>query len=123
MPLLLGNKLPWHKGPSNLLRRVAYLVARALGVEFDPWALKPKESAARLYEEGVPLLIIQSLTATEVPFEHAELIKEAHPDAELWALEGYEHVSAYEHPEYRQRLRRFLKGAMRSHVVGVRRGR
>ncbi len=117
LPLLLGNKLPWHEGPSNTLNWLAFLVAKALGAEFDPWALRPKEDAARLYEEGVPLLIIQSVSATEVPFEHAELIKEAHPGAELWALEGHAHVSAYEHPEYKQKLQRFLRDTVGSGCV------
>lgn len=102
---------------------MAFLAAKALGVEFDPWELKPRESAARLYQEGIPLLIIQSVSAPEVPFEHAQLIKEAHPEAELWALDGYEHATAYKHPEYKQKLRKFLKKALGSRAAGARRVR
>lgn len=121
LPLLLGNKLPRHEGPSNALSWMAFLVAKALGVEFDPWELKPRESAVRLYQEGIPHLIIQSVSATEISLEHAQLIKEAHPEAELWALDGYEHASVYKHPEYKQKLQQFLKRATGSRGAGTRR--
>lgn len=42
-------------------------------------------------------------------FEHARRIKAACPEATLWRIEGYEHVGAYAHPEYRQRLLGFLR--------------
>jgi hypothetical protein len=42
-------------------------------------------------------------------FEHARRIKAACPEAALWRIEGYEHVGAYAHPEYRQRLLGFLR--------------
>ena len=31
------------------------------------------------------------------------------PRGHLWSIEGYEHVGAYAHPEYRQRIVRFLR--------------
>lgn len=108
LPLLLGSKLPGHRGPSNFLSRVAYLTARLLGVEFDPWTLKPSDAAARLYEEGVPLLIIHSRDDGIVPFEHAELMVAAHPGATLWGPGGEDHAAAYKDPEYPERLRDFI---------------
>jgi len=81
-----------------------------LFLNFDPWAVRPKEDAATLSEEGVPLLIIHSTDDEVVPFEHAEMLTASYPNAEFWKIEGYEHVQAHTHPEYRQRLRNFLEG-------------
>lgn len=44
-----------------------------------------------------------------VPFDHTELLAASYPDAEFWKIEGYAHVEAYNHPEYRQRLLDFLE--------------
>jgi pimeloyl-ACP methyl ester carboxylesterase len=65
--------------------------------------------ARRLCEEDVPLLIIHSTGDELVPVEHARRLKEACPKATFWRLEGYEHVGAYAHPQYRQRLLGFLR--------------
>jgi len=81
-----------------------------LFLDFDPWAVKPGEDAARLSEEGVPLLIIHSTDDQVVPFEHAAMLANSYPNAEFWKIEGYDHVEAYTHPEYQQRLRNFLEG-------------
>jgi hypothetical protein len=40
---------------------------------------------------------------------HARLFREAYPGSEFWRLEGYEHVEAYTHPEYEERLLSFLE--------------
>jgi hypothetical protein len=40
---------------------------------------------------------------------HARRIKAACPEAALWRIEGNEHVGAYAHPKYRQRILGFLR--------------
>jgi uncharacterized protein len=72
-------------------------------------AVKPGEDAAELAEEGVPLLIIHSRDDEVVPFEQAEMLAASYPEAEFWMIEGYGHVEAYTHPEYRQKLLDFLE--------------
>jgi pimeloyl-ACP methyl ester carboxylesterase len=71
----------------------------------------PKNDAAKLSDEGVPLFIIHSTEDTIVPYEQAKILTAAHPDSRVWRLEGYAHVEAYRHPEYAQRLREFLDAA------------
>jgi hypothetical protein len=44
-----------------------------------------------------------------VPFEHAERIRKACPEAAFWSIEGYRHVGAYAHLRYRERLLTFLR--------------
>lgn len=112
LPLLLGSLVPGENGPSILLSHVASLTARLLGVEFDPFEVRPRREAARLYEEGVPLLIIHSLEDRVVPAEHGRMLAAAHPGAALWEVEGYGHTAAYAHPEYAGRLVSFLRGAL-----------
>ena len=107
LPLLLRDQLPENSGLPRLFNPGTFLAAK-LFLDFDPWAVRPRENAARLQEEGVPLFVIHSTVDETVPYEHAELFTEANPDAELWTLEGYEHVGAYEHPEYEARLKAFL---------------
>jgi pimeloyl-ACP methyl ester carboxylesterase len=76
----------------------------------DPWAVRPEEDAQRLCEEeGVRLLIIHSKDDEAVPFEHAERIRKACPEAAFWKIEGYRHVGAYAHPRYRERILNFLR--------------
>jgi pimeloyl-ACP methyl ester carboxylesterase len=64
-------------------------------LDFDSWAVKPEEDAARLSEEGVPLLIVHSTDDEVVSFEHAEMLAASYPEAEFWEIEGYGHVEAY----------------------------
>ena len=75
----------------------------------DPWAVRPEEGARRLCEKGIPLLIIHSTDEETRPFEHARRINAAYPEAILWRIEGHEHVEAYAHPKYRQRILGFLR--------------
>lgn len=108
LPLILRQRLPQASGLPRFFTPGIFLMGKLfLGV--DPWAVRPAESAHALCEEGTPLLIIHSKDDRTVPFEHARRLEEACPDATLWAIEGYEHVGAYAHPEYRQRLLGFLK--------------
>ncbi|MDP9425108.1 MAG: alpha/beta fold hydrolase [Actinomycetota bacterium] len=107
LPLLLRNSLPENSGLPRLFNPGTFLAAK-LFLDFDPWAVRPRTDAARLREEGVPLFVIHSTADETVPYEHAKLFTKANPDAELWTLEGYEHVGAYEHPEYDARLGAFL---------------
>ena len=61
-----------------------------------------------LSDEGVPLFIIHSTDDDVVPYEQARILAAAYPEANVWKLEGYGHVEAYEHPEYARRLLAFL---------------
>jgi pimeloyl-ACP methyl ester carboxylesterase len=110
LPLLLRDRLPEESGLPSFFNPGIFLMAK-LFLDFDHWAVKPGEDAARLSEEGVPLLIIYSTDDQVVPFEHAEMCAASYPNAEFWKIEGYEHVEAYTHPEYRQKLLDFLERA------------
>lgn len=107
LPLLLGDQLPENSGLPRVFN-VGTFLAASLFLDFDPWAVRPHREAARLREEGVPLFVIHSTSDETVPYEHARLFARANPEAETWTLEGYEHVEAYEHPEYETRLNAFL---------------
>jgi pimeloyl-ACP methyl ester carboxylesterase len=107
LPLLLREELPETSGLPRLFNGGTFLAA-SLFLGFDPWAVRPEREAARLREEGIPLYVIHSTADETVPYEHAQLFRRANPDAELWTLEGYEHVEAYESPEYEERLNAFL---------------
>jgi fermentation-respiration switch protein FrsA (DUF1100 family) len=108
LPLILRQRLPEASGLPRFFTPGIFLMGK-LFLGIDPWAVRPAENAADLCEERTPLLIIHSEDDRVVPFEHARRFKKACPDATLWAVEGYEHVGAYAHPEYRQRLLGFLE--------------
>ena len=110
LPLLLRNQLPESSGLPRIFNSGTFLAAK-LFLDFDPWAVRPREEASRLRGEGVPLFVVHSTADETVPYEHARLFARANPDAETWTLEGYEHVSAYEHPRYGEKLRAFLEHA------------
>jgi len=107
LPLLLMSKIPEFV-PLGRLLKPAILLAGWLFPDFDPWDVVPERDAATLSDEGVPLFIIHSTEDTIVPYEQAKILASAYPEAGVWRLEGYDHVEAYEHPEYEQRLRAFL---------------
>ena len=107
LPLLLMGEIPDFVRFGRPLRP-AILLAGRLFPDFDPWDVVPKKEAAKLSNEGVPLLIIHSTGDEIVPYEQARILAAAHPDASVWKLEDHGHVEAYEHPEYTQRLRAFL---------------
>ena len=107
LPLLLRGKLPEFVRFGGLLEPAILLVGK-LFPDFDPWDVVPKNEAAKLSDEGVPLFIIHSSGDDIVPHEQARILAAAYPEARVWKLEGYGHVEAYEHPEYAQRLRAFL---------------
>ncbi len=107
LPLLLEGRIPEFVRFGGLLRP-AILLAGRLFRDFDPWDVVPKEEAATLSGEGVPLFIIHSTEDDIVPYEQAKILAAAYPEASVWKLEGYGHVEAYEHPEYAQKLRAFL---------------
>ena len=108
LPLILQKQLPENSGLPRFFNPGAFLAAK-LFLDFDPWAVRPSEDAARLREEGVPLFVIHSTADETIPFEHADLFMRAYPEAKLWKLEGYGHAEAYSHPEYEQRLLDFLE--------------
>ena len=107
LPLLLKLKLPEFVRLGRILEP-AVLLAGKLFPDFDPWDVVPKREATKLSEERVPLFIIHSADDEGVPFEQAMILAAAYPGANIWKLEGYGHVEAYEHPEYARRLRAFL---------------
>ncbi len=87
----------------------AVLLAGRLWPDFDPWSVRPEREAAQLWLEGVPFFIIHSTGDGIIPVEHAKRFAAAHPDATVWIVTGLEHVEAFAHPEYRERLRAFLR--------------
>ena len=110
LPPLLWEQLPEASGLPTFFNPGVFLMGRVF-LEIDPWAVRPKEDARRLSEEGVPFMIIHSRDDEVIPFEHAESFAAAYPGAVFWELKGYEHVAAYTHPEYGKRLLSFLDGA------------
>jgi len=107
LPLILRKQIPEASGLPRLFNTGVLLAAKYF-LGFDPWAVRPSEDAARLREEGVPLLVIHSTDDEVVPFEHAELFERAYPEAAFWKVEGLGHVEAYTHREYREKLLNFL---------------
>jgi uncharacterized protein len=108
LPLILRQQLPKVSGLPSFFTPGIFLMSK-LFLGIDTWAVRPEEDARRLCEKGIPLLIIHSTEDETVPFEHARRIKAACPEATLWRIEGNEHVGAYVHPEYRQRILSFLR--------------
>jgi uncharacterized protein len=108
LPLVLRERLPQAGGLPPFFVPGVMLAAR-LFLGIDPWAVRPEEDARKLYEEGVPFMIIHSTSDEVVPFEHAKRLESACPEATFWRMESYEHVGAYAHPEYGERLLGFLQ--------------
>jgi uncharacterized protein len=108
LPLILRQQLPEVSGLPSLFTPGIFVMGK-LFLGIDSWAVRPEEDAQRLCEEGVRLLIIHSKDDEAVPFEHAERIRKACPEAALWKIEGYRHVGAHAHPRYRERLLTFLR--------------
>ncbi len=113
LPPLLRERLPEASGLPAFFNPGIFLMGKVF-LDIDPWAVRPKEDAQRLSEEGVPFMIIHSRDDEVIPFEHAESFAAAYPDAVFWELKGYDHVAAYTHPEYRERLVNFLDEAATS---------
>jgi pimeloyl-ACP methyl ester carboxylesterase len=110
LPPLLRERLPEASGlPAFFTPGIFLMGSLFLGI--DPWAVRPEEEARRLSREMVPFMIIHSPDDEVIPFEHAEAFAAAYPEATFWVIEGYEHVAAHEHPEYRERLLNFLDEA------------
>lgn len=110
LPPLLRERLPEVSGLPGFFTPGIFLVG-TLFLGIDPWAVRPVEEAGQLSREGVPFMIIHSRDDEVVPFEHAETLAKAYPEATFWRLEGYEHVRSYEHPRYREKLLNFLDEA------------
>ena len=107
LPPLLREKLPEASGLPAFFNPGIFLMGR-LFLGIDPWAVRPEEEAEQLSRERVPFMIIHSREDEVVPFEHAESFAAAYPEATFWEVEGYGHVAAHAHPEYRERLLDFL---------------
>jgi fermentation-respiration switch protein FrsA (DUF1100 family) len=107
LPLILWQQLPEESGLPSFFTPGIFLMGK-LFLGIDPWAVRP-EDARRLCQEGIPLLIIHSKDDEVVPFEHAERIRKACPEAAFWSIEGYRHVGAYAHPRYPESLLTFLR--------------
>jgi pimeloyl-ACP methyl ester carboxylesterase len=113
LPPLLRERVPEVSGlPAFFTPGILLMGRLLLGIDYR--AVRPVEEAEQLYREGVPFMIIHSRDDEMIPFEHAESLAAAHPEATLWEIKGYGHVAAYEHPEYRKRLLAFLDEAMTS---------
>jgi uncharacterized protein len=108
LPLILRQQLPKVSGLPSFFTPGIFLMGK-LFVGIDPWAVRPEEDARRLCGEGIKLLIIHSKDDEAVPFEHAKRIRKACSEAVFWKIEGYWHVGAYAHPQYRERLLNFLR--------------
>ena len=107
LPPLLRRAIPDSSGLPALFNP-AVMLSSKLVLNFDPWAVVPKNEAEQLSEEETPLFIMHSTTDETVPYRNARMFREAYPDADFWRLEGYDHVEAFEHPEYENRLLNFL---------------
>lgn len=107
---VFGERLAGAIGLPSFPDLLIVLASKAL-LDMDPRTVCPEEEAHRLWERGIPLLVIHSRADEVVPFEHARRFVRAHPEAILWELEGYPHVGAYAHPEYRRKLLDFLRKA------------
>ena len=112
LPLLLEAAIP----RIARLPRVfvpGVLLAGRLWPDFDAWSVRPGREASELWGEGVPLFVVHSTGDGLIPVEHAKMFAAAHPDARVWILQEYEHVEAFAHPEYEERLRSFLRSVKR----------
>ncbi len=108
LPRLLESAIPRITGLPRFFVPGVLLVGR-LWPDFDPWSVQPGRQASELWREDVPLFVIHSTGDGIIPIEHAEMFAAAHPGARVWILEGYDHVEAFTHPEYEERLRSFLQ--------------
>jgi pimeloyl-ACP methyl ester carboxylesterase len=107
LPPLLRERIPEASGlPAFFTPGILLMGRLLLGIDYR--AVRPEEEAGQLYREGVPFMIIHSRDDELIPFEHAESLATAHPEATFWEVKGYGHVAAYAHPEYKQRLLAFL---------------
>lgn len=59
----------------------------------DPAAARPVDEIARIAPR--PVLIIHSRADRLIPYPHAEQLKAARPDAEMWTLDAAPHAGAY----------------------------
>lgn len=106
---LLRERLPEESGlPAFFNPGIFFMGEHLLGIEAR--SVRPVEDMRRLAEEGTPVMIVHSRGDELVPFENAEALAAAYPEATFWELRGYDHVKAYTHPEYRERLLRFIRG-------------
>jgi fermentation-respiration switch protein FrsA (DUF1100 family) len=113
LPLLLEGAIPRiARLPRFFVPGV--LLAGRLWPDFDAWAVKPEREASRLWGEGVPLFVIHSTGDGLIPVEHAKMFAAAHPDARVWILQDHDHVEAFSHPEYEERLRSFLRSVKKA---------
>ena len=119
LPPLLRERIPDVSGLPPFFTPGIFLVGQYL-LGIDAWAVRPMEEAEMLAREHVPVMIIHSRDDEVVPFGHAEALAKANPAATFWTLDGYEHVGAHEHPEYRERLLKFLDEAFESGEAGAR---
>ena len=108
LPRLLESAIPRIAGLPRLFVPGVLLAGR-LWPDFDPWSVQPGREASKLWKQGVPLFVIHSTIDGVIPIEHAKMFAGAHPGARVWILDGHDHVEAFAHPEYEERLRSFLR--------------
>ena len=113
LPLLLERAIPRiARLPRFFVPGV--LLAGRLWPDFDAWAVRPEREASELWGEGVPLFVVHSTGDGLIPVEHAKMFAAAHPNARVWILHYHDHVEAFAHPEYGERLRSFLRSVQRA---------
>lgn len=88
---LLDANLDEHSGLPEFMSPLIILVAKAFIGDMD--AVKPERVIDDIAPR--PLLIVHGTVDDTVPLEHAYRLAAAHPPAELWILEGVNHVAAY----------------------------
>lgn len=108
LPRLLESAIPRIAGLPRLFVPGVLLAGR-LWPDFDPWSVQPGRQASELWKKDVPLFVIHSTRDDIIPIEHAKMFAAAHPGARVWIMDGYDHVEAFAHPEYEERLRSFLR--------------
>lgn len=108
LPRLLERAIPRIAGLPRLFVP-GVLLAGKLWPDLDPWSVQPAREASELWKAGVPLFVIHSTEDGIIPVEHAKMFAAAHPGAKVWIMDGYDHVEAFAHPEYEERLRTFLR--------------
>lgn len=98
----------WFFGP---LKMPVWHVGRFWGWAFsgvDVAENNPEEVIGSL--SGCTLLLIHGTADSMIPCSESERLREAAgKKAQLWLVDGMGHLQALGHPEYRERLRRFLE--------------
>lgn len=100
---LVQDALPGQSGLPPVFTPVVIQVAKLFVGDVD--AVKPERVIGRIAPR--PMLIVHGAVDDTVPLTHAYRLARAYPEAELWVLDGVNHVAAYAN-QPREYLRRVL---------------